>query len=116
MTDKTNEELSRICRIIEKTVDVEKIYLFGAYAYGAPDEEGDYDLCVLILDHSLRLTDAVKRIRRALFAVQTTPLDVVVYRTEVFQQRQAQPSLEQKIAREGVILYERQREMEQRMT
>lgn len=115
MTAKANEELSRICRIIDQTVDVEKIYLFGSYAYGAPDEESDYDLCVLIPDHSLRPTDAVKRIRRALFAVQTTPLDVIAYRTEVFQQRQAQPSLERKIAREGVILYERQREMEQRM-
>ena len=115
MTAKANEELSRICQIIGQTVDVEKIYLFGSYAYGAPNEESDYDLCVLIPDQSLRPADAVKRIRRALFTVQTTPLDVIAYRTEVFQQRQAQPSLERKIAREGVILYEQQREMEQRM-
>ncbi len=115
MTAKANEELSRICQIIGQTVDVEKIYLFGSYAYGAPNQESDYDLCVLIPDYSLRPTDAVKRIRRALFTVQTTPLDVIAYRTEVFQQRQAQPSLERKIAQEGVILYERQREMEQRM-
>ena len=115
MTEKAKEELSRICRIIERTVDVEKIYLFGSYAYGTPNEESDYDLCVLIPEQTMRPAEAVKRIRRALFTVQTTPLDVIAYRTEVFQQRQAQPSLERKIAQEGVILYERQREMEQRM-
>nr|WP_326184173.1 nucleotidyltransferase domain-containing protein [uncultured Oscillibacter sp.] len=115
MTSKANEDLSRICQIIHQTVDVEKIYLFGSYAYGTPNQESDYDLCVLIPDHSLRPADAVKRIRRALFPVQGTPLDVIVYRTEVFKQRQAQPSLERKIAREGIILYEQQGEMEQRM-
>ena len=36
-----------------------------------------------------------------LFMVQDTPLDVIVYHTGVFRQRQAQPSLERKIAREG---------------
>jgi len=59
--------------------------------------------------------DAVKQIRRALFTIQATPLDVIVYHTGVFRQRQAHPSLDGKIAREGVVLYERPRDMEQRM-
>ena len=103
MTVKVKEELSHICQIIAETVDAEKIYLFGSYAYGTPS------------DMALRPADAVKRIRRALFMVQDTPLDVIVYHTGVFRQRQAQPSLERKIAREGVVLYERPRDMEQRM-
>ena len=93
MTVKVKEELSHICQIIAETVDAEKIYLFGSYAYGTPSRD----------------------IRRALFMVQDTPLDVIVYHTGVFRQRQAQPSLERKIAREGVVLYERPRDMEQRM-
>ena len=80
-----------------------------------PSRDSDYDLCVLVSDMALRPADAVKRIRRALFMVQDTPLDVIVYHTGVFRQRQAQPSLERKIAREGVVLYERPRDMEQRM-
>ena len=115
MTAEVKEQLSHICQIIDQTVAAEKIYLFGSYAYGTPTQESDYDLCVLISDRTLRPADAVKRIRRALFAVQTTPLDVIVYHTESFQQRQTQPSLERKIAREGVLLYERTGEMEQRM-
>ena len=34
MTVKVKEELSHICQIIAETVDAEKIYLFGSYAYG----------------------------------------------------------------------------------
>lgn len=115
MTVKAKEELSHICQIIAETVDADQIYLFGSHAYGTPGRESDYDLCVLISDLTLRPADAVKLIRRALFAVQTTPLDVIVYHTGVFQQRQTQPSLERKIAREGVVLYERPRDVEQRM-
>lgn len=115
MTVKAKEELSHICQIIAETVDAEKIYLFGSYAYGTPSRESDYDLCVLISDTALRPADAVKRIRRALFTVQATPLDVIVYHTGVFRQRQAHPSLERMIAREGVVLYEQPRDMEQRI-
>lgn len=115
MTGKVQERLSQICKIIEETVDTEKIYLFGSYAYGTPTPESDYDLCVLIPDSTLRPADAVKQIRRALFPIQTTPLDVIVYHVGEFQQRQSIPSLERKIVREGVLLYERPREVEQRM-
>ena len=75
MTVKVKEELSHICQIIAETVDAEKIYLFGSYAYGTPSRDSDYDLCVLVSDMALRPADAVKRIRRALFMVQDTPLD-----------------------------------------
>ena len=37
MSVKVKEELSHICQIIAETVDAEKIYLFGSYAYGTPE-------------------------------------------------------------------------------
>ena len=48
MTESVKNELSDICRIIDATVDTEKIYLFGSYAYGTPTDDSDYDLCVII--------------------------------------------------------------------
>ena len=30
------EKLKQICSVIHQTVDTEKIYLFGSYAYGVP--------------------------------------------------------------------------------
>ena len=113
MTESGKNELSDICRIIDATVDTEKIYLFGSYAYGTPTDDSDYDLCVIIPENSMRPADAVKAIRRALFSAQSVPLDVIVYRSNAFHQRAEHASLERKIAREGGLLYEHR--LEQRM-
>ena len=99
------EKLRRICGVICQTVDAEKIYLFGSHAYGVPTENSDFDLCVVISDNNLRPADAIKKIRRALYAVQDMPLDVIVYRSADFTMRQQTASLERIISREGVLLY-----------
>lgn len=112
MTVEAKNELAHICRIIIETIEVEEIHLFGSYAYGTPNPDSDYDLCVVIPDGALRPTEAVKAIRRALFSVQTTSLDVLVYHASAFRERQKEASLERQIAREGVLLYER-KELEQ---
>lgn len=109
MTVKAREDLTGICRIIDETVDVEKIYLFGSHAYGSPNADSDYDLCVVIPDGTLRPADAIKKIRKALFTVQDVPMDVIVYRSSSFLRRQNSACLERKIAREGVLLHERNR-------
>lgn len=107
MVTHTSQELSAICQAIEQTISADQIYLFGSHAYGTPNADSDYDLCVVIPDGSMRPADAIKRIRRALFPVQTTPLDVIVYQASAFQDRQKSASLERQIAQEGVLLYER---------
>lgn len=106
-TKRLPKELSEICRIIVQTVDADLIYLFGSYAYGTPTADSDYDLCVIIPDDSLRPVDAVKKIRKALYQIQTTSLDVVVYCKSNFQQRAKRLSLEKKIADDGILLFDR---------
>ena len=106
-TKQLPEELSEICQTIVQTVDTDLIYLFGSYAYGTPDADSDYDLCVIIPDDSLRSSDAVKKIRKALYQIQTTALDVVVYRKSSFQQRAEGPSFEKRIADNGILLFDR---------
>ena len=114
MTEKVSAELNQICKIIGDTVDVEKIFLFGSHAYGTPHADSDYDLCVVIPDGALRPVEATQKIYRALCRRQAVPVDVVVYRAENFERRRQAPTLERKIAREGVLLHERS-ELEQRM-
>ncbi len=106
---RVREELNSICGIICKTVETQKIYLFGSYAYGQPSEESDYDLCVIIPDGSVRPVDAIKDIRRALYPIQSMPLDVIVCSEQNFSAKSSQATLERKIAREGVLLYEQER-------
>lgn len=112
-TESLPKELEPVCRVITETVKAEAIYLFGSCAYGTPTDDSDYDLCVIIPENSMRPADAVKAIRRALFSAQSVPLDVIVYRSNAFHQRAEHASLERKIAREGVLLYEHR--LEQRM-
>ena len=112
-TESLQNELEPMCRVITETVKAEAIYLFGSRAYGTPADDSDYDLCVIIPENSMRPADAVKAIRRALFSAQSVPLDVIVYRSNAFHQRAEHASLERKIAREGVLLYEHR--LEQRM-
>ena len=114
MRKEVKDDLEIICRMIRDAVDVSAIYLFGSYAYGVPNKDSDYDLCVVIPDSDMRPVDAVKKIRRAIYPVQSRPMDVVVYHRSKFTERQRSASLERKIAREGVLLYE-QEGLEQRM-
>lgn len=114
MREQAQNDLNIICQMIRDAVDVNEIYLFGSYAYGTPNKDSDYDLCVVIPDSEMRPVDAVKKIRRALYPVQANPMDVLVYHSSRFMERQRAASLERKIAREGVLLYE-QSELEQRM-
>ena len=102
MTESVKNELSDICRIIDATVDTEKIYLFGSYAYGTPTDDSDYDLCVIIPENSMRPVDAVKAIRRALLPLQTMSLDILVYRADTFFRRAQGVTMERKIKRDGI--------------
>lgn len=108
MTEKVSVELREICRIITETVEVERIYLFGSYAYGTPHQDSDYDLCVIIPDGNIRSIDVSKKLHWELHEKRKTPLDILVYRAKDFQQRKMAPTMERKIAREGVLLYEQQ--------
>lgn len=106
MTEKASADLGEICRIIAETVEVERIYLFGSFAYGTPHKDSDYDLCVIIPDGGLRPIDASKKLYWELRDHQKTPLDVLVYREGRFRQRMGEAGMERQIEREGVLLYE----------
>ena len=103
-----NPEIQQITEIIKQTVPVEKIYLFGSYAYGQPHKDSDYDFYVVLPDESIRPLDATRKIRWAV--VQTplrTPIDVLADHISRFEDRKQVNTLERKIYRDGVLLYER---------
>lgn len=109
-------DLTEICAIIRETVHTERIYLFGSYAYGTPNKDSDYDICVVIPDGSTRPVDAIKKIRRALYPIQTIPMDVLVYTESGFRKRLMGPTLERTIADKGVLLYDKEIEASAALT
>lgn len=100
-------EIMEIAGKIKSTVDCEKIYLFGSYAYGTPNKDSDYDFYVVIPDNTIKPLEAMKQISRELAKTDiTTPVDILASSASNFKERSIQPTLERMIVREGIILYE----------
>ena len=99
-------ELDMLKDIIIQTVPVEQIILFGSYAYGTPHKDSDIDLYVVLKDDvPIRDIDAAIKIRLAIDRKKTMPVDLVVKKQNRFIQRKNDPTLERKIAREGICIY-----------
>jgi len=96
-------------KILETVGACEKIFLFGSHAYGAPHEDSDYDFFVVLPDTSENPVSIIQKIHRNLSKTRMhIPVDVLAnYKTQ-FEERSQFPTMERKILREGVLLYERE--------
>jgi len=96
-----------ICSIILNSVDkadIQKIYLFGSYADGNPNEDSDIDLCVVVNDDIDKL-DTYKKIIHNLWENNIIPCDLLVYNAKVFFNVENPKSVENTIIKEGQVLY-----------
>ncbi len=105
---KVNQEILEIAEAIKQAVPAERIYLFGSYAYGAPREDSDYDFFVVIPDGGIKPLEAAQKAHKALIPLdQKIPVDILADYLSRFDDRKKYNTLERKVAREGVVLYER---------
>jgi len=115
MQRQKENEIRAITEVIKETVDCEKIYLFGSYAYGEPHKDSDLDFYVVIPDDADRPIEVKRKIRANLGSLpRTMPIDIIATRSSRFADLSLLPSMERKIVREGVLLYE-QSQLSQRM-
>jgi len=99
-------ELAALTDIILKTVPVERLILFGSYAYGTPRKDSDLDLYVVLKDGvEMREIDAGISIRLAMIGKQRMPVDIIVGKSRSWAGRKVLPTIERKIAREGKVLW-----------
>ncbi|MDR0494601.1 MAG: nucleotidyltransferase domain-containing protein [Treponema sp.] len=99
-------ELDILKEIIIRTVPVEQIWLFGSYAYGTPHKDSDLDLYVVLKDDTkTRELDAEVKILGAIGRVKTKPIDIIANKKSKYLRLMAGPTMERKIAREGVKIY-----------
>ena len=102
------DEITRIKNALIEALPVERLYLFGSYAYGEPTEESDYDFYVLISNDGIKPLDAKIKARRSLSNIdRSKDTDILADYWERFEERSKFNTLERKIANEGVVLYER---------
>jgi len=86
--------------------NIQKIYLFGSYAYGEPNEDSDIDLCVIIDDDKPWL-EVTSSITKKLWNERIVPCNVLVFNANLFYDRINIQSIERVIIKYGVLIYER---------
>ena len=102
------DEIIKIKDIIINTIPLEKLYLFGSYAYGTPRDDSDYDFYAVIPNGSMRPLDAMYEVGLATGRMKRKPMDFIAGTSEIFERRSNQlATLEREIANKGVLLYER---------
>jgi predicted nucleotidyltransferase len=104
---KALEVLPEVVDRLVREFDPDRIYLFGSYAWGEPDEDSDLDL-LIVVDH-LRETPHKERVRARLCLRDVgIPKDVLVQTEESVRRRaRVAASLERMILDRGRLLYER---------
>ena len=102
-----DEGIKTIRDIIVKTVPIEKLYLFGSYAYGNPNKDSDYDFYMVMPNNTLmRPLDAITEVYMAMGQMKRKSVDLLANTQERFDKRSKQITLEREVATKGVLLYE----------
>ncbi len=91
-----------------KPMHLDKIILFGSYAYGTPNEDSDIDICV-IDDNFTNKMEYKREMRRLLYDIEM-PMDIILVNNEYYEAHSDEKWLNTAlydVRREGVVLYEK---------
>ena len=114
MININNTSLTR--RIVEELepLGIERIILFGSFAYGSPTDDSDIDLLVVTSDNFIPKTFADKkvinlRVNNALsFLRDLYPLDIIVHTHPMHQAfLLLNSAFQREIVSKGIVLYEK---------
>jgi predicted nucleotidyltransferase len=82
------DEIIQIKNAIIEALPVERLYLFGSYAYGTPSDESDYDFFVLIPNGGIKPIDAKIKVRRSLSNInRSRDTDILADYKDRFEER-----------------------------
>jgi len=101
--DKINFIKSLILDSVNKEI-IKKLYLFGSYAYGEPNEDSDIDFCVVI-GNEYKRSDVYFDIALNLSNNDIRPCDLLVYNEKYFVGAESGRGIENAIMNKGVLLY-----------
>ena len=96
-----------------KAIDPYMVLLFGSYAYGSPDEDSDFDLFVVLNEHTFPATFLDKQelyLKVSQFTrsvAKQIPIDLIVLTIPMFEQfKIASTSFSEEILTKGIVIYE----------
>ena len=98
-------ELDFITNTIKANTEPESIYLFGSYANGAPNTDSDIDIYVVVPDSENDTIELCAKINFDLAKRRTLPIDLLIGKKSIFENRKNRLTLEKIIANEGIKIY-----------
>jgi predicted nucleotidyltransferase len=98
-------ELDLITTTIKTNTVLESIYLFGSCVNGVPNNDSDIDIYVVVPDSEVNIIDLCAKIRLDLSQKKTRPVDLLIEKKSVFENRKNRLTLENVISNEGVKIY-----------
>ena len=82
------------------------IFLFGSYAWGAPEENSDLDIAVVVKQSDEKPYRRVQKGTLALWDIKV-PIDLLVFTLDEFKERlQYRSTLQYLISQKGIKIYE----------
>ena len=100
-------EIRSIAERLGQSVNPQKIYLFGSFARGDERDDSDYDFYLVMPDTVTDKLAVSQNAYRSLRGLKRRSVDIVVGSISSFNERKERKTLENIIAREGIVLYEK---------
>lgn len=100
-------EIRAIAERLQKSVNPQKIYLFGSFARNEEKDDSDYDFYLVMSDSTTDRLSVSQKAYRSLRGLKRRSVDIVVGSVSGFEERRTRKTLENIVDREGVVLYEK---------
>ncbi len=100
-------EIRAIAERLQKSVNPQKIYLFGSFARNEEKDDSDYDFYLVMSDSITDRLSVSQKAYRSLRGLKRRSVDIVVGSVSGFEERRTRKTLENIVDHEGVVLYEK---------
>ncbi len=101
----TKEQINKIVSSIAKNFATKKIFLFGSYAHGEPNNDSDLDICVIADIGAERKINIIRNIRREISREFNNPMDIILYDEKEFNERAIlKNTFEYSISKNGILI------------
>ena len=87
---------------------IQKIYLFGSYAYGTPNNRSDIDLCVIVDDAIMdKQIEIYYNIKQRIYKEKIIPNDLLICGASSFNKLKDMQKIERVVFLYGELIYAR---------